>query len=86
MDWFEVAPARWTDEPVGTLTGEPAAEVEWLVSAASWSTYLPPGEWTGAWTGDALTGGRTVTRPAPIDEIPVYCRRPRPNLASVFTE
>jgi len=32
-DWFEVAPARWTSEPIGTVSGELVSEVEWLVSA-----------------------------------------------------
>jgi alpha-glucosidase (family GH31 glycosyl hydrolase) len=32
-DWFEVAPARWTSDPAGTVTGELVSGVEWLVSA-----------------------------------------------------
>jgi alpha-glucosidase (family GH31 glycosyl hydrolase) len=34
--------------------------------------YLPRGEWVDAWTGQELIGPAVVTRPAPIDEIPVY--------------
>jgi alpha-glucosidase (family GH31 glycosyl hydrolase) len=40
----------------------------------AWSTYLPAGEWVDVWTGEAVSGGRVVKRPVPIDEIPVYCR------------
>jgi 1,3-alpha-isomaltosidase len=31
---FEVSPAEWTSDPVGTVTGELVEDVEWLVSAA----------------------------------------------------
>jgi alpha-glucosidase (family GH31 glycosyl hydrolase) len=41
---------------------------------SEWSTYLPDGEWVDAWTGIPLRGGRLVTRPVPIDEIPIYLR------------
>ena len=36
--------------------------------------YLPDGEWKNVNTGEKLTGGRTVTVKAPIDEIPVFER------------
>lgn len=42
-----------------------------------WSTYLPAGEWTDVWTSASLGGQRTVTRPVPIDVVPVYCRTSR---------
>jgi alpha-glucosidase (family GH31 glycosyl hydrolase) len=42
--------------------------------ASTWDVYLPEGSWVDVWTGAVLSGGRTVTRPVPIDEIPVYCR------------
>jgi alpha-glucosidase (family GH31 glycosyl hydrolase) len=39
--------------------------------------YLPAGEWQDLWTGENLTGGQWITRPAPIDIIPVYRRLDR---------
>ncbi|HEX4444229.1 MAG TPA: TIM-barrel domain-containing protein [Galbitalea sp.] len=39
-----------------------------------WDVYLPEGVWVDAWTGESVTGGRVVNRPAPIDEVPVYVR------------
>ena len=35
---------------------------------------LPPGEWFDLWTGAPVAGGRTVTRPCPLDTLPVYVR------------
>lgn len=47
--WFEVSPAEWTGEPVGTVTGELAGDIAWLVSAAGvhrarFTLPLAPGE------------------------------------------
>ena len=49
--------------------------------ATEWSVYLPElpesertNGWTDAWTGERITGGRTVTVPTPIDRIPVFLR------------
>ncbi|SEF56467.1 alpha-D-xyloside xylohydrolase [Eubacterium ruminantium] len=42
--------------------------------AAERTLYLPEGNWTNIETGETLTGGRTVTVPAPIDVIPVFKR------------
>lgn len=36
--------------------------------------YLPDGEWEDFWDGTHLTGGRWITRLAPLDIIPVYRR------------
>jgi alpha-glucosidase (family GH31 glycosyl hydrolase) len=36
--------------------------------------YVPPGDWVDAFTGDAVSGGRVVERPTPIDELPVWVR------------
>jgi 1,3-alpha-isomaltosidase len=46
---FEVSPAEWTTEPVGTVTGSQVDDVEWLVSAAGvhrarFTLPLAPGE------------------------------------------
>jgi alpha-glucosidase (family GH31 glycosyl hydrolase) len=34
--------------------------------------YLPAGEWEDFWDGTRLAGGQWVTRPAPLDIVPVY--------------
>jgi len=34
--------------------------------------YLPAGEWEDFWDGTHLTGGQWITRPAPLDIVPVY--------------
>ncbi len=38
------------------------------------SLWLPPGRWVDWWTLDMVEGGRTVTRDAPLDVIPLYQR------------
>ncbi|TCO56046.1 TIM-barrel domain-containing protein [Actinocrispum wychmicini] len=48
-EWFEVSPAQWTTDPVGTVTGSLVGDVEWLVSAAGvhrarFTLPLAPGE------------------------------------------
>jgi alpha-D-xyloside xylohydrolase len=37
--------------------------------------YLPAGEWTNLFTGELITGPKTVVAQAPADTIPVYARR-----------
>lgn len=55
--------------------------------ASEWDVYLPAGSWVDVWTGAAFEGGRTVTRPVPLDEVPVYCRASAwPSLRSAFTD
>ncbi|MBX3092261.1 MAG: glycoside hydrolase family 31 protein, partial [Cryobacterium sp.] len=52
----------------------------------SWDTYLPAGDWVDAWTGEKYSGGRVVSRPVPLDVIPVYVRAPSwEKLRGVFT-
>ena len=34
--------------------------------------YLPRGEWIDPWSGEEIAGPTIVTRPAPLDRIPVY--------------
>ncbi len=36
--------------------------------------YLPAGKWEDFWDGTRLTGGQWITRPAPLDVVPVYRR------------
>lgn len=42
--------------------------------ATSRPVYLPAGEWVDAWTGEARTGGMTMTAAAPLERIPVFVR------------
>ena len=51
----------------------------------AWTTYLPAGTWIDAWTGQQVNGGRSQTRPVPIEELPVFCRAESwPKLQAVF--
>jgi alpha-glucosidase (family GH31 glycosyl hydrolase) len=43
---------------------EPGAEEQ--------DVYLPRGEWVDPWSGERINGPTVVTRPAPIDRIPLY--------------
>jgi alpha-D-xyloside xylohydrolase len=36
--------------------------------------YLPAGTWIDYWSGDRVEGGRSVARPRPADELPLYVR------------
>lgn len=36
--------------------------------------YLPAGEWFDFWTGERLSGGRTIAAKAPLERMPVYVR------------
>ena len=37
--------------------------------------YLPGGaDWTDAWTGETIRGGRTVDAEAPLERIPLYLK------------
>ncbi|RIQ24357.1 glycoside hydrolase family 31 protein [Jiangella rhizosphaerae] len=55
--------------------------------ASAWDVYLPSGSWVDVWTGEPVPGGQVVTRPVPIDEIPVYCRSSAwPSLRAAFTD
>jgi alpha-glucosidase (family GH31 glycosyl hydrolase) len=53
----------------------------------SWAIYLPDGDWVDVWTGEHLIGPKTLRRPIPIDEIPVYCRADRwLSMAPIFQD
>ncbi len=36
--------------------------------------YLPAGDWVNYWTGEALTGGKSILAAAPINTLPLYAR------------
>jgi alpha-glucosidase (family GH31 glycosyl hydrolase) len=42
---------------------------------AARTVHLPRGEWIDFWTGEAITGGREVSAPAPRERIPAWVRR-----------
>jgi alpha-glucosidase (family GH31 glycosyl hydrolase) len=42
--------------------------------ASTRALYLPPGSWADYWTGKIIKGGREVTVPAPLDQIPILVR------------
>lgn len=51
---------------------------------ATWTVYLPAGDWVDAFTGDPAQPG-LIERPVPIDELPVYVRAESwPELKHVF--
>lgn len=61
-------PLQWTlgrDILVTPVLEPGVAEVE---------SYLPRGEWVDAFSGESVTGGRTIRRAVPVDELPVYVR------------
>jgi alpha-glucosidase (family GH31 glycosyl hydrolase) len=39
-----------------------------------WPVYLPAGEWYDFWTHEHLSGGRGVSRPAPLETLPLLVR------------
>lgn len=42
--------------------------------ASTRSLYLPNGYWSNYWTGQTIEGGREVTIPAPLEQIPMLVR------------
>jgi alpha-glucosidase (family GH31 glycosyl hydrolase) len=52
--------------------------------ATAWRVYLPDGTWTDAWSGERHEGGKVITRPVPLDEIPVYFRESGPERSSLL--
>lgn len=38
------------------------------------NVYLPVGTWIDFWTGESVTGGCTLNRQVPIDQVPVYVK------------
>ncbi len=86
FDWPD-DPTIW-DFPLQYLLGDdllvaPVTEPD----ASEWRIYLPPDEWVDAWTGERFSGPATVTRPVPIEEIPVFIRtRAARTLRGIFRE
>jgi len=78
-------PQVW-DHPLQWMLGQDLLVAPVLASGATdWNVYLPQGRWVDAFTGEAITGGRVVSRVTPIDEIPVYVKAVAwPARASLF--
>lgn len=67
-------PAVW-DHPLQWMLGADILVAPVLKSGADvWDVYLPDGRWVDAFSGESHAGGRVVSRPTPIDELPVYVR------------
>jgi alpha-D-xyloside xylohydrolase len=45
-----------------------------LAGATSRLVYLPAGTWYDFWTGASVSGGATITAPAPLNQIPLHMR------------
>jgi alpha-glucosidase (family GH31 glycosyl hydrolase) len=84
---FPADPLVW-DHPLQWMLGDDLLVAPVLESGvASWSVYLPAGDWVDAFTGLAVDGGQVVSRAVPIDELPVYVRASAwTELARVFAE
>jgi len=53
--------------------------------ARSREVYLPAGvRWYDAWTGKEQAGGQRIVAEAPLEQIPVYVRKERPDLLQLF--
>lgn len=84
----------WPDDPtVWQWPGEFLLGDDLLVhpvtepGKSTWSTYLPQGRWVDVWTGTEHSGAAVVSRAAPRDLVPVYCRAERwAELAPLFGE
>jgi alpha-D-xyloside xylohydrolase len=65
-------------EPMYTrraVVGKDTLNIEDFVTVRSKETYLPQGtSWFDFWTGEKLSGGTKVTRPTPLDIMPLYVR------------
>ena len=71
---FADDPKVW-DHPLQWMLGRDLLVAPVLDPAvASWPVYLPAGQWIDAFTGEAVTGAAVVSRPTPVDELPVYVR------------
>ncbi len=66
------------DHPLSYFLGD-ALLVAPIVDAAAEAvtTRLPTGEWIDVCTGEAVAGGRVLTRVTPWDEVAVWCRAER---------
>lgn len=65
-------------EPMYTrraVVGKDTLNIEDFATVRSKETYLPQGtSWFDFWTGEKLSGGTKVTRPTPLDIMPLYVR------------
>jgi 1,3-alpha-isomaltosidase len=66
--------AVWKTEPQWMLGRDILVAPVLEPQVTSWPVYLPAGEWVDAFSGEQLSGGRTIERPTPLDELPVFVR------------
>lgn len=62
-------------KPSGAIEGRDTVRVEDFSSVKSKQVYLPAGtDWYDFWTGEKLSGGQNVSKPAPLDIMPLYVK------------
>jgi alpha-glucosidase (family GH31 glycosyl hydrolase) len=74
----------WFDDPADAASWSAPYQYRFgpdlVVAPVCWpdleslDVYLPPGDWVDVWTGEPVAGASSVTRPTPIDVIPVYSK------------
>jgi alpha-D-xyloside xylohydrolase len=72
---------EWPDDPAACnseyeyLLGDSLLVAPVVKKGARTRTlYLPRGSWVNYWTGESFEGGKIVTVPAPLDQIPLLVR------------
>ncbi len=73
--FFEFAhePGAWAAHPQWLL-GDDILVAPVLAPGEAWEHYVPDGLWRDAWTGERVTGGRSITTSTPRHRVPVYVR------------
>lgn len=62
-------------KPSSTVEGKDTVKVEDFSVVKSKQVYLPAGaDWYDFWTGEKLKGGQKVSKPTPLDIIPLYVK------------
>jgi len=62
-------------KPNGAVEGRDTIRVEDFSSVKSKQVYLPAGtDWYDFWTNEKLSGGQNVSKPAPLDILPLYVK------------
>lgn len=62
------------------LGGQDSCHFEWVLPShikkiATKTLWVPPGQWEDLWTGELLTGPKTLTVESPLWHCPMYVRR-----------
>ena len=76
---FPEDPRSWDQEDEYLFGPDVLVAPVMYAKTESREVYLPGGEaWVNFWTGESFEGGRTVTVPAPLDQIPLFVRNQIP--------